>query len=80
VIEAQNAAKEAADAKAKEAHNAAVERVVNKGILSEDEAKATPLAVLEKMVNAKGEAANLWHAYQANYDDGFGFADDWEDK
>lgn len=69
LVEAQNAAKEAAEAEAKEKHNAAVERVVNKGILSEEDAKATPLAVLEKLVNAKGEAAGIAGGFKANGDE-----------
>lgn len=66
LIEAQNAAKAAADAEAKAKHNAAVERVVNKGILSEEDAKATPLAVLEKLANAKADAANIAGGFKAN--------------
>lgn len=69
LIEAQNAAKAAAEADAKAKHNAAVERVVNKGILSEEDAKATPLAVLEKLANAKADAAGIAGGFKANGDE-----------
>lgn len=50
-----NAQSAEADAK----HAAAVERVVNKGILDEAVAKETPLVALEAMLNAKGQAAPI---------------------
>lgn len=71
-------AKANAEAEAAAKHTAAVERVVNKGLLPEDVAKATPIEALNAMIEAKPQPAPGINGEFKGNADKFTLAEDWE--